>query len=698
MSNFLKRVLGIVFAVEEGDKIVLRGVKAQAVGMEIMRHWSTSRIERNMFIDFKSSMISFHRFFAPDVHYILQTLAAKPDVRNRKALRKAAEELETNTWLKRITEEVKPILDRSRLSLFKKQPLPHQDNFFNIYEERTQKYGLNGYLLSAAAGTGKTYTGCCIAEMLHATAVIMVVPKNAVYKVWQNHLLTEYKRPQDPWIVSDGEPYKRQKYIITHFEGLEKAMAAIKSANLAVPVVILDESHNLNEMDSQRTQLFVKMCQQIHAKHVLWSSGTPIKAMGYETIPLLRTIDPLFTPDVEQRFKKIYGREAKKALDILRNRMGMISFRVEKGEVMSDKPVNHVLKVKMPTGKNYTLTTVRKEMEVFVEERLNHYRDNFRDYEKVYNRALDIHEDTLKSSEEKKAFDVYKTYIKRIRKGFDPGAMAEISKYCNEYELKNIIPSLPQDMKEKFKGARSVVKYMELKVMGEALGSVLGKKRAQCHVEMIPYMEPEKIVDQAEKKTLIFTSFVAVVKELQDYFTKKGYHPIAVYGETNNDLPAHVTKFDKDQNANPLNATYKSLSTAVPLIMANTVIFVNLPFREFELTQAEARVFRLGQDTTVHFWKAQLDTGDEPNISTRASDILEWSKQQVAAIMGTDYKPSDAKELDIKFVGMEDYPVEITDDSIEAAFFRDQAIEEFCLESIEAYDTPVDTQYSLATL
>jgi SNF2-related domain len=686
MDNIFKRVLGIVFAVEEGEKIVIRGVKAEAVGKEIMREWSTSRVERNMFIDFKSSMISFPKFFAPDVHYMLQTLAANKETRNRSALRKAARELEENTWLKRITEEVKPFLDRSKLNLFDKTPLPHQSKFFDIYEDRVQRYGLTGYLLSAAPGSGKTMMGLYLAEMCHASAVIMVVPKNAVHKVWQRTLQEEYKKPQQAWVASDGLPYKRQKYIIVHYEGLEKAMAAIKSANLSNPVVILDESHNLNESESLRTQLFVQMCKQIAAKHVLWSSGTPLKALGYEAIPLLRTIDPLFTPDAEQRFKKIFGREAKRALDILRNRIGFISFRVEKGEFVDNKAKTHILKVSMPGSQAYTLATVRKEMQAFVEQRLKHYKSNFRDYEKIYDRALDIHEDTLKTPEQKNAFKIYEKYIKQIRKGFDAGTMAEMSRYCNNYELKEIIPSLPQEMRETFKSARSVIKYVELKVMGEALGTVLGKKRAQCHVEMIPYIEPEKIVEQADKKTLVFTSFVAVVTALQSYFTKKGFFPIAVYGETNKDLAAHVTKFDNDPKANPLNATYKSLSTAVPLISANTVIFTNLPFREYELTQAEARVDRLGQDTPVHFYRCQLDTGDEPNISTRAGDILEWSKEQVAAIMGTEYKPIDEQALNVRFVGMEDYPVQITDDSIEAAYFKELRIENFCIESIEASD------------
>ena len=68
--------------------------------------------------------------------------------------------------------------------------------------------------------------------------------------------------------------------------------------------------------------------------------------------------------------------------------------------------------------------------------------------------------------------------------------------------------------------------------------------------------------------------------------------------------------------------------------MANTAIFFNQPFRQFELEQAGARIDRLDQDAPVHFVNVLLDTNGVPNISTRNLDIVEWSRQQVDQIMG----------------------------------------------------------------
>lgn len=641
MSDFFKRVFGIIFAQEDDKQITLRGMKVVPLARDIMSVWSTSKIESNMFTRFKSSEITFPKFFAPDFHYMLR--AIRDNYKNRRTaasvINRALKELEEFTWLKQLTEEIKPKLDRTKLNLFKLSPLPHQDEFFNIYDERTQRYGLTGYLLSAAAGSGKTLTCLMTAEMVHADLVVMVVPKNSVYKVWSRHLKEEYKKPQEHWIAADGQPYKKERFIITHYEALEKTLAVVKSTSKSNVVVVLDESHNMNEMESLRTQHFIELCRVTKSQNVLWSSGTPIKAMGYESIPLLRTIDPLFTPDVEERFKKIFGRNAKRALDILRNRMGMISYRVDKADVVDNKPSSVTVQVKIPNGNAYTLDAVRSEMQKFITERLKHYKDNFKTYKSHYDDGVMEYE-KLADLEDEDVLDAFKKYLQyfdTISSGYDPRTMQIETKYCNYFEQKVIIPTISPYLRKPFKNACSVVKYMDLKVLGEALGGILGRKRAQCHVEMVPYMTLPEIIDESAKKTVVFTSYVEVVNAINKELMKKKYQPVLVYGETNKDLTGLVTKFEKQAEANPLVATYQSLSTAVPLIVANTAVFVNTPFRDHELTQAKARVDRLGQDTPVVFVSIELDTGKLPNVSTRARDIMEWSREQISQILGKSY-------------------------------------------------------------
>lgn len=646
MKNFLRNALGIIYATETSTHITLGGVRTASLLQDIYKAWETSKISLNMFSKLSNSEISFAKFFAPDVHYMLQQLSLKRRTRfGAGALETALKVLEEETWLKRLSEPVTSRLDKSKVNLFHLSPLPHQSEFFELYDDRVQRYGMTGYLLSAAAGSGKTLTGLMLAEMLHADQVIMIVPKNAVWKVWSRHLNEEYKQPQAHWIAADDKPYNGEKFLIGHYESLDKVIAAVRTNHKSNAFVILDESHNMNEAGSLRTQKFIELCKTVGAKNVLWSSGTPLKALGYEAIPLLTTIDPLFTPEVQERFKKIYGREAKRALDILRNRMGIISYRVEKTSVVDNKPTTHEISVEIPNARKYELETIGNEMREFIKKRLEHYEDRKKYFEKVYDDALRIHEKTLDTREQKASYATYKTYIATIRKGYDSYTMGPLSQYCNRYELTVIMPTLSRDLRAEFKNARSVVKYVELKVLGEALGGVLGKARVDCHLDMLPGIPFADVINGAQKKTVIFTSYVEVADAIDKRLRSEGFSPLVVHGGTNKNLSSIVTEFEKNPKANPLIATYQSLSTAVPLIVANTTIFINQPFRDGDLTQARARTDRLGQDAPVHFWNCLLNTGDKPNISTRSRDIMQWSRDQIAAIMGDSYSHDVAQVL-----------------------------------------------------
>jgi len=266
---------------------------------------------------------------------------------------------------------------------------------------------------------------------------------------------------------------------------------------------------------------------------------------------------------------------------------------------------------------------------------MEHYRKGMKEHEALYAQCMELHAASLGSNSTAKAgFAMYRSYVTQIRKGYDAATMKDMVMYCNRYELKSIVPSLPDRFRKPFINVRAIIKYVDLKVMGEALSQVLGRMRIQCHLDMLPFMPLDEIIDNATSKTVIFTSYVEVVKELEGLLTKAGYKPLLVYGETNKDLTNIIKKFKDDPDANPLVATFKSLSTAVPLVMANTEVFTNAPFRDYERTQTIARVDRIGQPHRCHVHETYLDTGEEPNISTRSKDIMQWSKEQVSAILG----------------------------------------------------------------
>lgn len=652
MTQLFKRLLNIAYVEQKNDVIQIGGVVTQSLVKDIQATWGSSKIHSNMFSDFGRKYLEFNVFFALEVHYMLNRLLKnRRNWTSRNTLLSVIRQLEENTWLANMNDEKEhpKIFDRSKLSLFFKTPLPHQSEFFDTYEYGRARLGLRGFLLSAAAGSGKTLSNLMLAEMVHSDYVIIVSPNNAVYRVWDAAVCgdekREYKEKQARWIAGENKPYNKERFLITHFEGLEKLTTAARGLSGKV-TIILDESHNFNNLTSDRTQLFVDLCASTKSENVIWSSGTPIKALGGECIPLLKTIDPLFTPKVAEVFKQIFGINAQRALDILRHRMSHIKFDVEKSAVQTEKPIEEELRVSLPNGNEYTLDAIRTKMADFIAARMEYYKTNYKLYEEIYLRGVATYESKITTSEQKERLKLYRRCVEVVKKNPDPRYTGDEMKVCNEFEVSEIMPALDLEHRKSFKGAKSVIKYVNLKVMGEALGGVLGRARARLHVEMLDQIDFAELLKKAEKKTVVFTSYVEVVKASERIFQTLGMKPMLVYADTNKNLSGNIAAFEKDPNVNPTIATFNSLSTAVPLVMADLSIFLNVPFRDHELVQAKARTDRLGQDTQVKYVMVYLDTGKVPNISTRSKEILEWSREQVALILGKDYNGEAAKTLE----------------------------------------------------
>src|SRR5699024_4165589 len=146
-----------------------------------------------------------------------------------------------------------------------------------------------------APGTGKTYMSLAIAEMRHADHVVVVCLNNNVQDPWVKSLSANdvYKVPQTWWYAGGNTNYNGERALIAHYEALDKLQVILPRLKGKV-VVILDESHHMNEIKARRTRNFIEMCDYLR-KHtefeVIWASGTPLKKQGSEVVPFLLTTD-----------------------------------------------------------------------------------------------------------------------------------------------------------------------------------------------------------------------------------------------------------------------------------------------------------------------------------------------------------------------------------------------------------------------
>jgi hypothetical protein len=639
---------------EEGRLIEITGIPAYLIDRDIAKIWGTRKLQIHMFVQMTRRKIVIPTFFAVDFVYMLEEMAKYPGnlYSDRQVIKRTVEVIRANTWLANIDKEFPSIFDYSKLKELNISLIDHQRRFMAWYDQVKLRYNLRGILLTAAPGGGKTIAGLATAICRKSDVTFIICPKNAINRVWEAEIVTRFKEKQSYWISSeDKEIPKDVRWLIFHYEDLDKATKLISKFNNKNLTLILDESHNFNDTESLRTQLFLSLCANKCISDIIFASGTPIKAMGSDSIPLLRAIDPLFTANAEMRFKKIFGKDAKKANDILANRLGIISYKVPKSEFMPNEPIYEEMKLSIPDGEYYTLDRIRERMSNFIHDRVDYYQKRRKNDMEFYQYCMELYEEQItKDSGEWKEYMLYKGYINTfITRGFDPGTMSEWSIYCNKFEKENILPKLPQEHRKDFKDVKSAVKYPELKIRGEALGRILGRERIEANIKLAKAVNYQTIIAGSKKKVICFSSHVDVIDAITELQKKElKLKPLKVTAETSNELKTIVSMFEKNVQYNPLNATYQSLSTAVPLVMANTLIMLNHPFRIHEMEQAVARAWRIGQDTQVVVFLVQLDTGDVPNISSRSADIMNWSKEQVDQIMGYQ---SDM-DIDISIEGL----------------------------------------------
>lgn len=634
--DFFLNVLPMIRVTEENGIITIGGFWARDLEGDVYREWATKRVTNAIFLEMSARSMRFYSFFALEIIYMLEKLKKRDSRTRNSVLDEIITAIYENTWIKAAQEQPPLPMNHHALKRMSVNLLPAQSNFLQHYANNVPRMNVRGTLAAMPPGTGKTITGFAWHLTMGFDTTIFIVPKNSLHEVWEDTVRTRFRKSPKYWISSSNEePTGREEFIVCHYESLHKVLKATRRLQGKSVGVWLDESHNMNEIKSQRTQNFVRMCLEVDAAGVVFASGSPLKAVGAECVPLLRTIDRTFTEQVERAFVGLYGATKGRALDVLSHRLSRIMFKIDKKTVVDNEVEEYTMQVKIPNADTYTLDAIRLDVSRFIEERLAYYKAEMPNIVSEVNRilteyAVDMSDHGLIELRR------YRNLIDTMHKGFDPFAHKEILQEAKRYENDYILPRLGNADRKIYKRVISRYKYLVLVIRGEALGLVITRRRIECLMDMVPHTPFKQVIDQSEKKTLIFTSYVNVADEIVAHSRVLGYEPLVVYGATNKDLTKIMQRFKDDPKANPMIATYPSLSTAVPVIEANTVMLFDAPFRDYIRSQATSRVNRLGQDSKVHIVNVLLDTNPLDNITTRAKDILEWSKAQTDEMLGLD--------------------------------------------------------------
>ena len=518
---------------------------------------------------------------------------------------------------------------------------PYQKKFIDIYDDKKQKYQLRGYILAFEQGLGKTFTSIALMHGLKKDAVIIIAPKSTIRIVWQNEINSIYKQSQDIWVI--GDKPKKSRFYIVNYESIEKLSLCLRFLTDVKNIgIIVDESHNFRNVKTQRVLRLQYISKILKCEDILLMSGTPIKAMGVEMIPTLDLIDPYFDSDARDVFIKTFGLSRDTALDILKNRLGLMMYRRTKIEVLNLPQKTHrEVKIRIPNSSEYELETVKKKVLDFIRDRNEYYKTFNKEYIKQYAECIHYLENLSEIRNHTTLFIDFNRYLEVIeilrKNGYNryDAVLVKNVAWANNFEKTVLRPLLPSDLKKQFDRSKSVVKYVDMKIMGEVIGGLLNRLRAKMFSKMLINSPICNIINNAEKKTICFTTYTDVVKTTEDYVKQKcRLKPVTVFGETSVVVQQTLNDFKTNYNINPLIATIQTLSTGVTLVEANTIIFLNQPWRYTDKSQAEDRVHRIGQNTDVFIYTFILNTGSNPNLSTRMDDIVKWSKHMFKGIVG----------------------------------------------------------------
>lgn len=574
---------------------------------------------------------------------------------NVKTVDKALEELIAFKEAENTTNDIK--LDITKLkSVMRFTPLEYQMEAYKTYETFKNTKHYRGMLLDAATGTGKTFMGLSIAEMLNSEKILVICPLPTLKDAWINSVAggesdIVYKEKQNYYSSKDDKPYNNERILLFHYESISKLNDLLKYINSDKLTILIDESHNFADSKSKRTLELLDFINKTKSENVILLSGTPVKAYATEIINVLRFLDRKIQDKNYERLFAVYAKPSAFFKAFLPTKYQNFSFKIEKDNIDTGL-VTEYISITIPNGKDYTLNKIKKDMKEFIEKRELEIHKNMDNYISMYEMCLEEASKHLGYSFITNYKKVRDDMLEEFRNGV---RSAELSKkMANVNKIENEISSvLPSELKKTFKEVKTIYKYPMLKIIGECLGKVILGARIACHVDIARHINYSDIIDSTHKDTIIFSNYIEVCEAAKKTVTNLNYKPVCVYGSETKMLNQNVELFKSDKNANPLISTYKALATGVRLTNANVILALDLPFRMYIYTQAISRAWRMGQDSETTVYIPTLDTGNEPNINQRNFDIISFFNKEVEALTG--YKQEVQLENTVEEIVTESY-------------------------------------------
>lgn len=571
-----------------------------------------------------------------------------------------AQQIYDQSWMSTADTTEVPPMSTEPLSALRLTLLPHQIAFIEKWPQLKHQLNTNGYVLAFKPGKGKTLTAVGLAECLHAPKIYIVCPNN-LKDNWALELKKYYAKYDDAKVWADevcilgsnfGNP-ETARWIITNNENIKLMYPYAK--NNPDAMLILDECHNFRNYNGTRSGELFTLADKIGSKNVLCVSATPIKAVPAEIAPALHLIDPTFTNDAAAMYVKCFDLSSTAAMGIVNKRFGKIIYRP--ADVQVDLPPINLNKLELSIAdeSRFYLETVHNEVIADYTERhekwLKSAEKPFSEFTKM------VHQFSMTS---RSSTNEYIRWVRdsssavRGAEGYHELAVREYETFINDYIRPNpncssVIADSLQKMQNEFVTAAK-------RDMGYAVGTITHTRRSELFIELYEQNKDRiySMIRNRTKKTIIFSTIVPVVKHIFKDLDNFGIGAVAIYGEVRNRMDT-LRRFKEDPNCLVLVATSWCLSEGVTLTEASQMFFFGTPWRSAGYEQAYHRIWRIGQTDTVDIYNVLLKSR-KANLSSRMSDILEWSDRMFnAAINANELDGVNNEQLDQNTAATEAY-------------------------------------------
>lgn len=641
--SLIKNVFKIPYVEITSDKIKIYNLDAQKLNNRIKSLYSEKNFFRiftiiyndNDWKKFKQKRLQRSRmrvecievnlFFALEVEMLFRDLF---DKYRYSFYAKIANTIYTDTWLSSKDRWKEYTVDTKRLKDIEYTLKPYQLDFLTAYLNLKNNNNLDGFILSFDQGLGKTLTSVALSHVLNKTQVLIVCP-NSLKGNWAYELKQYFKKYKDDKVYNDevyivgDKNFKfnkaKNKYTIVNLEAIPTIYPYINKGDI---MIIVDESHNFRNMDGKRTKELIALKNKSKSSDVLLMSGTPIKAIPNEIIPAMMLIDPLFTEEAAKVYKAMFDVEGLMTSDIFKRRFSKIMHRKTKAEVLTlpDKII-HNMPLTLDNGDEYTMSNIKQLVSVKYKEIYESEQPKIGEYKDVYVEYV-LKYSTASSSE-----------TARYLRYCDDASVMDLSKYheldiefYTNFSKTYITPFIVDSTELKqFKMVETRYIRLQQSCMGRALGFILPKYRAQMYIDIYEAHKETFInmIDEEEKKTVIFSPFLGVVEHIYEDLNKNGVNTVKIIGGTKDRMDI-IRAFRETDDVEVIIATTQTLATGVTLTEAAQMFFFGTPWRSTDFDQCCDRIYRIGQTKDVNIYKVSLETS-AANLSNRIDSILDWS-------------------------------------------------------------------------